>query len=74
MGPSMLKDMLVHNKVIKIVVAAITTRILEDIHTLVCKQLFIMMPPPSSIVQDLNTKVRHDLEIMPVHLPPDVLD
>ena len=46
--------MLVHNDVIENMVATVTTGVLEDIHTPVCKQPFIALPPPSPIVQSLN--------------------
>jgi pterin-4a-carbinolamine dehydratase len=48
-------NMLVDNDVIENVVATITTGILEDILTPVCKRASVVLPPPSLAIQSLNT-------------------
>ena len=49
-------NMLVDNDVIENVVATITTRVLEDIHTLVRKRAFVALPPRSPASQYFNTE------------------
>jgi hypothetical protein len=59
-------NMVVHNNVIESVVATVTTGILEDIHTHVCKRPSIAMLPPSPIVQFLNKENTQDSLLFPL--------
>jgi hypothetical protein len=59
-------NMLVDNGVIENAVAIVTTGVLEDIHTLVCKQASVALPPPSSTVQSLNIEGTQDSLSFPV--------
>jgi hypothetical protein len=51
-------NMQIDNDVIKNVVATITTRVLKEIHTPVCKQPSVALLPPSPIAQSLNIDSR----------------
>jgi hypothetical protein len=53
-------NMLVNNDLIKNVVATVTTRVLKDIHTPVCKQATVALSPSSPTVQSLSTKRTQD--------------
>jgi hypothetical protein len=53
-------NMLVDNDIMKNMVASVTARVLEDIHTSVCKRPSIALLPPSTIVQSLNTEGTQD--------------
>jgi hypothetical protein len=59
-------NMLVDNDVIENVVATVTAGVLEDIHTPVRKRAFVALPPPSPIVQSVNTEGTQDSLSFPV--------
>jgi hypothetical protein len=59
-------NMLVDNDVIENVVATVTAGVIKDIHTLVLKRPFVAQPPPSLVVQFLNTEGTQDSLSFPV--------
>jgi hypothetical protein len=59
-------NMLVDNDVIENVVAIVTTGVLEDIHTPVCKGASVALPPPIPTVQYFNTEGTQDSLSFPV--------
>jgi hypothetical protein len=59
-------NMLVDNDIIENVVATVTARILEDIHTPVRKRASIALPTPSPAVESLNIEGTQDSLSFPV--------
>ena len=73
-------NMLVDNDVIENVVATVTGGVLEDIHSPNRKRPLVLLPPPSHMVQSLNTKGTQDSLSFPllsiandVHIPSEPL-
>jgi hypothetical protein len=61
--------MVVYNGVIKSVVAIVFVGVLNDIHTLVSKQLSIALLLPSPNVHSFNTEGSQDSLLFPLPLP-----
>ena len=60
--------MLVDKDVIENVVAIVIAVVLEDIHTPICKQVSVVLPPPNPAIQSLNTEgIQDSLSLLVFH-------